>query len=99
MNNMRILRKPDSISWDDLAKCQQRAHKSNKEMGVSMNCADYTADDLKFALNNAITLISLDELDALAGMLSIDFVEVKRWWHKGMAAYICYVAVDPTFKG
>lgn len=96
---MRILRKPDCISWDDLAKCQQRAHESNKEMGVSMQCADYTADDLKNALNNAITLIALDKSDALAGMLSINFVEVKRWWHKGIAAYICYVAVDPMFKG
>jgi len=99
MSCIRIIHKPDYISWDDLAKCQQRAHESNKAMGVCMKCADYSADDLESALKNAITLIALDESDALAGMLSIDFGEVKRWWHKGMAAYICYVAVAPEFKG
>ena len=99
MSCIRILHKPDGISWDDLAKCQQRAHESNKAMGVSMKCADYTGDDLKSALKNAVTLIALDESDVLAGMLSIDFGEVRRWWHKGMVAYICYVAVAPEFKG
>lgn len=99
MNCIRILHKPDYISWDDLAKCQQRAHENNKAMGVSMKCADYTGDDLKSALKNAVTLVALDESNALAGMLSIDFGEVRRWWHKGMGAYICYVAVAPEFKG
>lgn len=91
--------KPDDISWEELAKCQQRAHESNKAHGVNMQCADYTATQLEKKMKNGTTLVALDAMGNLMGMLSVVFNKVNRWWHKGLAAYICYVAVAPEYKG
>lgn len=99
MNEIIVQLKPDFIGWEDLAKCQQRAHESNKAMGVNMQCAEFTASRLEAEVMNGTTLVALDTNKHLMGMLSIVYKEVNRWWHKGTAAYICYVAVTPEFKG
>jgi len=99
MNAFSIKRKPDYISWEQLAECQQHAHKSNKNKGVLMKSANYTADELRNAVKDGITLVALDDAGALVGELSILYKQVNRWWHKGTAAYICYVAVIPEYQG
>lgn len=99
MSGIRIISRPETVGWNDLAKLQQRAHESNKAVGINMKCADLSAEYLETVLRNAVTLVALDEKDTIAGMLSIVFKNVNRWWHSGYAAYICYVAVAPEFRG
>ncbi len=99
MSNIIVERKPEDITWDVLALCQQKAHESNRANGVNMQCAEFSATDLQDAVKDGITLVAVDNKNALAGMLSVKFNEVKRWWYRGKAAYICYVAVAPEFKG
>lgn len=98
-NTIHVVLKPDSISWDDLARCQQLAHLSNKAQGINMKCADYSGEDLKKSIKNGFTLVAQDEAGVVAGMLSVEYRTVNQWWHKGPCAYICYVAVVPEFKG
>ena len=43
--------------------------------------------------------MALDETGKLVGELSILYKKVNRWWYKGTAAYICYVAVIPEYQG
>ena len=99
MSSIVVTIKPESISWEDLAICQHRAHESNKASGVNMQCAEFSANDLKKEVGNGTTLVALDEQGNLSGMLSIVYRKVNRWWHRGEAAYICYVAVYPEYKG
>lgn len=99
MRNFSITIRPENITWEDLARCQQLAHESNRAVGVNMQCAELSAKDLREEIKNGTTLVALDENGNLAGMLSIDFRRVNRWWHRGEAAYICYVAVSPEYKG
>jgi ribosomal protein S18 acetylase RimI-like enzyme len=94
-----IIEKPDTISWEDLAKCQQQAHKSNIDSGVQMKCASYSAEELKRKASNGITLVALDDKGNLAGMLTIIVKVINRCWYKGKAAEICYVAVSPDYQG
>lgn len=98
-NTIRVTYKPDSISWEKLAECQKQAHESNKAQGINMQCAEFTGIELRDAVKNGITLVAQDDAGTLAGMLSVEFNKVNRWWHKGLGAYICYVAVAPEFKG
>ena len=99
MDGLVISRKPDYISWDELATCQQHAHESNKVNGIFMKSANYTANELRNAVKDGISLVALDDSGKLVGELSIIYKEVCRWWYKGTAAYICYVAVIPEYKG
>lgn len=97
-NEIVVRQKPNHISWELLAECQQRAHEYNKKCGIYMQCANYTALELKEAVKGGITLVAIDSNGSLMGMLSIIFQRVNRWWHKGEGAYICYVAVNPEYK-
>lgn len=99
MDEIIVKLKPEDISWQELADCQRKAHESNRENGVVMQCADVTAVQLKDAVNNGLTLVALDKQSKLMGMLSVGFNDVNRWWHKGKGAYICFVAVQPEYKG
>lgn len=99
MSEIRVIQKPDTINWEELAECQQQAHENNKEDGVHMVCADFSAEVLRDAVKDGVTFVALDETSTLAGMLSVEYKEVHRWWHKGKGAYICYVAVSPRYKG
>jgi len=97
--SIKVIEKPDFVGWDELAECQRLAHESNMVDGVHMQCADYTTEELRNAVKDGVTFVALDENDGLAGMLSVEYRGVDRWWHKGKGAYICYVAVLPRYKG
>ena len=99
MNKIIVTTKPENISWEDLASCQQRAHESNRAMGVEMQCSTFSAYQLREAVKDGVTLVATNEEGMLMGMLSIVYRQVNRWWHRGKAAYICYVAVAPEYKG
>lgn len=99
MSEIKVIQRPDNISWEELAECQRQAHESNKVGGVLMMCADFSAEELRNAVKDGVTFVALDENDVLAGMLSVQYKEVHRWWHKGKGAYICYVSVSPRYKG
>lgn len=76
-----------------------QAHESNKADGIHMKCADFSANELRDVVKDGVTFVALDESGTLAGMLSVEYKEVHRWWHKGKGAYICYVSVFPKYKG
>ncbi len=99
IDKLTVVNKPDTISWNELARCQQRAHENNIACGIIMKCAGYTAEELRNKACEGITLVAINESGVLAGMLTIIIRNVKRWWHNGKAAEICYVAVDPKFQG
>lgn len=99
MSGIIVTLKPESVSWEELSLCQQKAHESNHASGFDMQCATFTGEQLHEAVKNGITLVALSEKDDLMGMLSVTYNKVNRWWHRGIAAYICYVAVHPGYKG
>lgn len=94
-----IKQKPDEISWDELAECQQKAHVSNKAMGVNMACADYSGEQLRTSAEKGTTLVALNDVGHVVGMLSFIYKNNKWWWYEGIAAYVCFVAVSPEYKG
>lgn len=99
MNNIIIQHKPDYISWEQVAKCHQSAHNSNKAKGVNMLCADYTAEELKNEVGDGIIcLVATDSNHNLMGTLSIKFRDLHSWYYDSRATYICFVAVAPEYK-
>ena len=99
MNNIIVQHKPDYISWEQIAKCHQSAHNSNKDKGINMLCADYTAYELKKEVGDGICLVATDSNQSLMGTLSIKYRDLQSWYYDGRVAYICFVAVAPEYKG
>lgn len=99
MSKINVMIKPDNISWEELAYCQQKAHEVNHSNSVIMNCSTFTGKQLQEAVKNGITLVATNDTGDLMGTLSICWNEVNRLWYRGLAAYICFVAVLPEYKG
>lgn len=95
----KIQEKNESISWDDLATLQRRAHQHNHEEGIDMQCANFSSSELKEAVKEGRTYVAVDSAGAPKGMLSVVIRPVERWWHKGDAGYVCYVAVASECQG
>lgn len=96
---MKVVRKPEYISWDDIADCQKAAHKNNISNNIKMLCANMDGEELCSAVGDGICLVAIDDENNVMGTLSIIIRDVRRWWHKGAAAYISYVAVNPLYQG
>ncbi len=94
-----IIEKPESISWEKLATLQRRAHEHNHEVGIDMQCANYTCTQLENAVKGGKVYVAIDSTGQPKGMLSVVVRQVARWWHKGKAGYVCYVAVAPECQG
>lgn len=99
MDKIIVKSKPDNISWEELAELQRVAHQANKTKGVEMKCANYTGEELKDAVKGGKTYVAVDTIGNVMGMLSFVIKEASRWWHHGIAGYICYVAIAPDCQG
>ena len=99
MEEIRYMLKPDSISWDEIAKCQYDAHFRNRKKGVNMSCQDLSGDQLKKSLNNAFCFVALDERNRVIGTSSIKINDGKILWHKIKKCYYCMTAVIPEYQG
>lgn len=94
-----IKEKSEDISWEVLAKLQFRAHEHNHKLGIDMHCSHLTGNELKEALKSGTTYVAINSVGEPKGMLSVVVKQVDRWWHKGKAGYVCYVAVAPECQG
>ena len=95
----KIIEKPNNVSWEDLAKLQRCAHQENYANGIKMQCASFTGEELKEAVKGGNTLVALNSSGEVKAMLSIVPQKVNRWWHQGIAGYICYIAVAVECQG
>ena len=94
-----VIEKPEGISWEKLAELQVRAHENNHELGIDMHCSHLTGIELRESVKEGKTYVAIDSVGEPKGMLSIEVRQVGRWWHKGKAGYVCYVAVAPECQG
>ena len=95
----KIIEKPNNVSWEELAKLQQRAHQENNAKGIKMQCANYTGEQLKASVDGGNTFVALNSSGEVKAMLSVVPKKVNRWWHRGIAGYICYIAVAIECQG
>ncbi|MBR1541231.1 MAG: GNAT family N-acetyltransferase [Bacteroidaceae bacterium] len=98
MSEIRIMKKPDWVSWDNVQECQRKAHEVNRKKGVDMNCSHLTGEQLKKDVGDGICFVALDG-KTVVGTCSYKNSSIKRWWCKGNSAYLCMDAVIPEYQG
>lgn len=91
--------KPDSISWDDIAKCQYDAHSRNRKKGFHMSCQDLTGAQLKHSLKNAYCFVALDENNKVVGTSSFKINYIYLLWKRIKGCYYCMTAIIPEYQG
>ncbi len=98
MEEVEIIEKPDSITWDDIHNVLYKAHEENREKGIFMRTSILTGEELRERLGHGVCLVALVK-GQLAGTASIKFLYRDRWYAHEMIGDLMLVGILPEYKG
>ena len=102
MDEVRIIEKPDSISYEEIQGLLRRAHEANAAKGLLYATANQSVEKLIAKIGKGtcyVAMVSEDEKDVLAGTVTVCPVSLNYWYHSGEVALIKLLGVDPKYKG
>lgn len=100
MEDIKIVQKPDWVSWDDIHELLLKAHKRNIEKGMVLRYAQMPGDKIKEKLGDeGCCWVALDG-DKLVGTTSVTYFQGKSWWNKGKkVAHGCFTGILREYQG
>lgn len=98
-SNLRIIEKPDSVSWDDIQDCLNKAHAQNRQNGISMThylrsaswISDYIGAEGK-------CWVAMDG-NKVVGVACIKVKHGAKYYNAGPSGYCCFAGVLPEYRG
>lgn len=97
--SIRVIRKPESMSWEDISRCLYEAHAGNRERGIRMLHSHWPADQLKeYIGDTGMTFVIMDG-DKLVGTGSFRERIGKKWYARGPYAFLCLDGIVPGYAG
>ena len=102
MENIRIVEKPEWVTWEDIAECIHNGQATNNKKGFDMIFGHYTAEQLQKVImgsGEGYTFVALNEQNKVVGTVSLRVDTIKQWWHKGRCGYRCEGATLPEYRG
>jgi len=101
MSEVRIIEKPQDISYAVIKDIMYRAHESNRQKGIFMHSVELSPEQLEAKVGeNGKTFIA--EIDGkIVGTASLEVVRRNAWYAKGQGdiADEIFVGVLPESKG
>jgi len=98
-SSIKIIEKPDWVSWEDIKQCLYEAHSVNRAKGINMSHYQWPAEKIKDTIgDNGFMLVALDG-NKLVGTAGIGEKYGKTWYAKGRYAYECFAGVLPDYAG
>lgn len=97
---MKIVEKPDWLSWDEIHEVIWKAHAQNRENGINMAFAALPGSKMEEIINNEggkMFVAMLD--DKVVGTGAIIIKSRSFWWGKDKYAYCCFDSVVPEYRG
>ena len=100
MNEIKIIEKPEWISWDDIHQLLLEAHKDNIAKGLVSLYPQLPGEKIKEKLGEeGRCWVALDG-DKLVGTHSVTFFKGKKWWNKGKSvAHGCFTGILKEYQG
>lgn len=96
--DIKILEKPDWVSWDDIHDVLWKAHEENRQKGIVMLLPTLSAIELQKHVEGGKMFVAMDG-DRVVGTLALIIKEGKQWYNKGLFGYLCLGAVLPDYSG
>ena len=95
-----VIPKPPSVSWEEISQVLQKAHKENAEKGVIMPFPFMRPDEIRKKIENRGGVMFVALLDGqLIGTGATYFIDKNFWCGNGLYAYNCFVSVLPEHAG
>ena len=97
--DIRIMEKPDWVSWEDIRQCLYDAHSVNRSKGIYMTKYLLPTEKIvEYIGSSGIMLVALDG-KKVVGTAAICERYGKKWYAKGRYAYLSFDSVLPMYKG
>lgn len=100
MEEIKIIEKPDWISWDDIHELLLEAHKKNFEKGIVTRYALMPGEEIKKKLGEeGMCWVALCG-NKLVGTDAVRFYKGNSWWNKDKkVAHGCFTGILKDYQG
>lgn len=100
MNEIKVMAKPDWVSWEDIHNLLIEAHKKNIEKGITMNTTTMSGEEIKKHIGEEGRCFVAFCGDQLIGTTSARITIGKKWYDKGkIVSKGAMSAILPKFQG
>lgn len=100
MEEIKVMPKPDGVSFDDIHELLAAAHKKNHEKGIVLSYSQMTGNQIKEKLGEEGRCWVAMDGDKLVGTTSVTFFQGKNWWNKGKkVAHGCFTGILNQYQG
>lgn len=100
MDEIKVMEKPEWISWDDIHELLFTAHKKNIAKGFTMTSANASGEELQKKLGEKGKCFVALCGDKLVGTISVSFFTGHSWYNKGqLVAHTMLSGILPKYQG
>ena len=98
---IRIVKKPESISWDEICDVVWRSHAKNREKGVDIRNAHLSGEEMRKSLgDDGDCFVAIETSNGkVIACCSSSYNNLATWWATGKFAYATLEAVLPEYSG
>lgn len=99
MDEITVMLKPDSISWNDIHDLLWTAHAKNRKAGMHMRAPSLPGEKMREMVADGKCFVALDG-EKLVGTCSFKMAVHPNWFNKGQkTAYCMLEGVLPEYQG
>ena len=100
MEEIKIVEKPDWVSWDDIHELLLQAHKKNYEKGIILGYTQMPGYKIKEKLGDEGQCWVAMDGDKIVGTTSVTYFKGTSWWNKGKkVAHGCFTGILREYQG
>ena len=100
MEDIKVIPKPDNISFNVIHELLLEAHKKNYEKGLVLGFTKKTGEEIKKLLGDEGRCWVAMDGDKLVGTTSVTFFKGTAWWNKGKkVAHGCLTGILKEYQG
>ena len=98
MESVKVIRKPERVSFDDIHNVIVSAHSTLKD-NVTLNTTNMSGEELERIIGDSGICLTAYVDDKLAGTASICWEKIDKWGYNENFGVIRFVAVEPWAQG
>lgn len=99
--NIKIVEKPDWVTWETISEVLKKAHQDNRDQGVVMRLPMLSAEEIKNKFGDHDKFFVALDGEKVVGTGAVAIKEYSLWCNGEDAryAYVCFAAVLPEYSG